>query len=236
MTNKKQLIFTDTTLDNQITNIKQLIKQSMCGVTADAMKQYGINYKQSLGVSIIRLREIASTFTMSRDLAIRLWQLDLREAKIIATMLFPVENLDEESAYTWACGCDNQELREQIIMNLFRKSEKAAEFCHHWIHVENNNAALVGWMLAGRIYKNIGPATVDAMLMKTTEEKLHTNTFFTAAIASTLAFLCRINSETTEKIYRTVNDSAFQKCPEGIYIADSIKNELIFSGYLSENS
>jgi 3-methyladenine DNA glycosylase AlkD len=236
MSNRKQLIFADAALDNQISQIKQLIKQSMCGVTVDSMKHYGINYKQNLGVSIIRLREIAATFTQNRDLAIRLWQLDLREAKILATLLFPVENLDQETACAWASGCDNQELKEQIIMNLFRKSEKAAELCHQWLDSENIHVSLIAWMLAGRVFAHIKTNTIDKILTKTAIENLHKNPLYTTAIATSLAFLCRINSETAEKIYQTVNDAAFLKCPEGIYIADSVRNELIFSGYLSENS
>ena len=77
---------------------------SMNGICAEKMQNSGFNYGKNFGVSWDRLCEIASAYEQNWDLAIRLWNIDIRETKLIATKICSPEMLNEKNIYEWISG------------------------------------------------------------------------------------------------------------------------------------
>lgn len=92
----------------------------MDGVIASNMRAYGLEYKLNFGVTIPRIREIASRYTPNKVLAEKLWQENTRELKILATLLYPKDEFTIETARRWIREIPNQEIREQMGFNLFK--------------------------------------------------------------------------------------------------------------------
>ena len=108
-------------LNKEISQIKNKIMLSMNGICAEKMQNSGFNYGKNFGVSWDRLCEIASAYEQNWDLAIRLWNIDIRETKLIATKICSPEMLNEKNIYEWISGINNSELAE-ITSILFAKN------------------------------------------------------------------------------------------------------------------
>ncbi len=104
-------------IENQVTQIKKLIRLSMNGIVSEAMQQ--LDYKVNYGVALPKIKEIARRFPKSHALAQRLWATGSRETMIIATFLQPEKSFPEKIALEWISQCNNIELVEQCCRNLF---------------------------------------------------------------------------------------------------------------------
>ena len=74
----------------------------MNGVISTSMRQKGMNYKLIFGVPIPEIKHIAAAHEPDAELARALWKEDVREMKILATLLFPAGSMTQEEALT---GC-----------------------------------------------------------------------------------------------------------------------------------
>ena len=84
-----------------VRTIKQSFRLLMNGVTAQSMRDKGVQYKLNWGASLLHLREMAAEYEKDYDLAIALWKEPIRECKILATLLMPTDQLLPEVAEIW---------------------------------------------------------------------------------------------------------------------------------------
>ena len=94
----KNFYFSNPEIDSQISKIKQKLMLSMNGIVSEQMEKNGIYYNKNFGVSIPRLKEIAAETEKNADIAQGLWTLDIRETKILSTLIEPVEKLSIEKS------------------------------------------------------------------------------------------------------------------------------------------
>lgn len=229
------LLLTNTELDRQINHIKRQIRLSMDGIIADSMKAHGINYKKNYGVSITRLRDIAKGYDKSHDLAQRLWLLEIRETMILASLLQPAETCAPKLAADWSNKCNNIELIEQVCMNLFQHLPFAVDFGLNCIQSANVQQQTFGFSLLLRIYKQLNTTEINQITQRVLqihipedEKNLH-NT-----IAVSLARLARKDEETAHTIYRSLEPFRDDSIAGRNHIFRTVKQELIFLGYLNE--
>ena len=88
-------------INDIVKEIKQSFRLMMDGSIAQSMRDKGLNYHLNWGATLPRLKakaeEIKAMFNVScfmfnvYDLAIALWKENVRECKILATMLMPPE-------------------------------------------------------------------------------------------------------------------------------------------------
>ena len=95
-------------IQEQVKAIKQSFRLLMDGKTAQSMRDKGVNYKLNWGASLPMLREKAEelrTLNAQRStlyqLSIALWKEDVRECKILATMLMPADEILPEVVDIW---------------------------------------------------------------------------------------------------------------------------------------
>ena len=99
-------------MDELIRNIRTDLRLAMNGVVSSSMRDKGVDYKMNFGVDIPRIKEIAEKYEPSSVLANELWKLDVRELKILSTMLYPLDEFNKQKADEWANEIPNQEIRE----------------------------------------------------------------------------------------------------------------------------
>ncbi|MEX0568128.1 MAG: DNA alkylation repair protein [Candidatus Njordarchaeota archaeon] len=86
----------------------------------EGMKKYGITSRATiLGIPKPELRKIAKKIGVNHKLALELWDTNIHEARIIATLIADPEKIDEQTLDTWVRDIDNWDLCDQCILNLF---------------------------------------------------------------------------------------------------------------------
>ena len=103
-----------------IKKIRTDLRLSMNGAVSASMRDKGVNYRMNFGVGIPRINQISEKYKQDKDLAETLWNEDVRELKILATLLYPIEQFSKELAIIWINQIKDQELREQLCKNLLQ--------------------------------------------------------------------------------------------------------------------
>ncbi len=124
----------------------------MNGVASAFMRENGLNYKLNFGVEIPRLQMIADEWTPNHELAQTLWKENIRECKILAGMLQPIESFYPEIAEIWIESMPNAEIAQLTVMNLFQKLPYASEKAFQWIAREEEMFQLCGYLLLARLF------------------------------------------------------------------------------------
>lgn len=149
-------------INSQVKDIKQSFRQMMDGAIAKSMRDKGVGYKLNWGATLPRLREMAdelahvkcSTLDDRYDLAIALWKENVRECKILATMIMPPEEVLPEVIDIWMEQTDTQEMAEQAAFNLYQYLPYAPEKAYTWMASEKELYQLCGFHVLSRLFMN----------------------------------------------------------------------------------
>jgi hypothetical protein len=136
----------------QVKEIKREFRTLMNGETLRSMKEKGVNYHLNWGVNILDLRKMAEERKMNSDLAIAIWKENIRECKILATMLMPAEEMEEDLVDLWMEQTDEQEIAEQAVFNLYRHLSFAPAKAYQWMAAKREIVQLSGFLLIARIF------------------------------------------------------------------------------------
>ncbi|MDO4319892.1 MAG: hypothetical protein Q4C34_04885 [Bacteroidales bacterium] len=104
------------------------------GIVADSLRRGGCPYRLIYGVNLPQLTEIARETGVSAELAALLRRdKDLREASLMAAMLYPVEELTYDEALEWAREARWSEDADILCFKLLRHTafadRLAADLC-----------------------------------------------------------------------------------------------------------
>lgn len=138
----------------QVKEIKQSFRQMMDGMVASSMRQKGLDYKLNWGATLPRLKEKADEIGKNYDLAIALWKENVRECKILATMLMPADKILPEVVDIWMEQIDSQEIAEQAAFNLFQYLPFAPNKAYTWIASDKELYQLCGFHILTRLFMN----------------------------------------------------------------------------------
>lgn len=163
-------------MENIIKEIKQDCRLAMNGVVSTAMRERGIIYKLNFGVEYPRIKQIAAKYEKSHELAQELWKTDIRELKIIAGLLQPVDSFLPEIAEIWMENINNCEIAEMTSMNLFSRLPYASTEVFKWIASEGKYQQYCGFLTLSRLFAAGNELNERA-----------TNEFIDQAIASALS-------------------------------------------------
>ena len=141
-------------IQERVKEIKQSFRQLMDGKTAQSMRDKGVEYKLNWGASILMLREKAEKIGKDYDLAIELWKADVRECKILATMIMPAEQMMSEVVDIWMEQTPSQEIAEQVAFNLYQYLPFAPEKAYQWIASDKELEQLCGFHILSRLFMN----------------------------------------------------------------------------------
>lgn len=143
-------------LQEQLRAIKTELRLSMNGVVSQSMREKGLDYKLNFGVELPRIKTIAAAFEKNHDLAQALWKENIRECKILAGMLQPVDSFYPGIADIWVESMPNREIAELTCMNLFQHLPYAPAQSFHWIPAEEEYAQVCGYLTIARLLMKKG--------------------------------------------------------------------------------
>ena len=166
-----------------VKEIKQSFRLMMDGAVAQSMRDKGLNYHLNWGATLPRLQakaqEIKAMFNDSErsefnvsddsersefnvsslmfnlyDLSIALYKENVRECKILATMLMPPDEILPEVVDIWQEQIPSQEIAEQLAFNLYQHLPFAAEKAYQWIASDKEYDQLCGFHVLSRLFMN----------------------------------------------------------------------------------
>lgn len=143
-------------LQEQLKEIKTRLRLSMNGAISQSMREKGLVYKLNFGVELPRIKAIAADFTPEHALAQALWKEDIRECKIMAGLLQPVDSFLPEIADIWVEDIHNIEIAELTCMNLFQNLPYAPSKSFHWIADEREYVQVCGFLTIARLLMKKG--------------------------------------------------------------------------------
>ena len=156
------------TIDQKVKEIKQTFRQMMDGATARSMREKGLDYRLNWGATIPRLRQMAdeiisevrgedkevptSHLSFLTSLSIALWKENVRECKILATMLMPADEVPPEVIDIWMEQTPTLEIAEQAAFHLYQHLPYAADKAFEWLASPSDLPQICGYHVFSRLF------------------------------------------------------------------------------------
>jgi len=144
------------TTHETIREIKAQFRLFMNGAVSQSMREKGLDYKLNFGIELPRLKEISLKYEKNHSLAGELWKENIRECKILATLLQPIETFLPEIADIWVEDIRHQEMAELVCMNLFQHLPYASTKAFQWIADEREYFQVCGFLTLARLFMKGG--------------------------------------------------------------------------------
>lgn len=144
----------------------------MNGVISTSMRQKGMNYKLIFGVPFPEIKRIAATHEPDAELARAMWKEDVREMKILATLLFPAGSMTQEEALAWMREIPYPEIAEQCCNNLFPSVQQPDQLALKFLADKKSPfGRMCGFLLWAQLFKKnlaVEKSRVEAFLAECT--------------------------------------------------------------------
>lgn len=212
-----------------IRDIKARFRLFMNGMASQSMRDRGLDYKLNFGIEFPRIKEIAAEYTPNHDLAQALWKENIRECKIMAGLLQPVDTFYKEIAEIWIEDMHYPELAEYTVMNLFQNLPYASEVVFQWMADDRLYFQMCGYLLMARLLmkgmklNERAEAEFLDQAFTTLEEE---NMTLQKDAAMAIRKFATQSRENSRKIGRMLGAFSKTAKPETMIFVDEIKNEI----------
>ncbi|MBM6993301.1 MAG: DNA alkylation repair protein [Prevotella sp.] len=137
---------------DKIKEIKQSFRLMMNGTAAQSMRDKGLDYHLNWGVPFVELKRMGAEIGKDYDLAIELWKEDIRECKILATLVMPAEKMPVEIAEIWMEQTRSQEMAEMQAFNLYQYVDYAPVIAYRWMAHEGDVYQICAYDILSRLF------------------------------------------------------------------------------------
>lgn len=117
----------------------------------EGMKRFGIIHEKNLGISVTKLRKFAKKIGKNHELAVKLWDTKIRDARMIAACIEDPATVSEKQIESWLKDIKCWDLCDHCCGHFFDKLafayEKAIEWSRRTEEFEKRAAfSLVAWL------------------------------------------------------------------------------------------
>lgn len=112
-----------------------------------SMTRFGINPKNTLGVSVPNLRKLAKQIGKDHKLAQKLWLSRIHEARILASMIDDPKLVSKKQMDKWVKDFDSWDVCDQVCMNLFDKTPFSFKKAIEWTRSSREFVKRAGFAL-----------------------------------------------------------------------------------------
>lgn len=139
-------------IESKIKELKRGFRLVMNGPASQSMREKGLDYRLNWGVPFIQLKQMAADLPHNYDFAIALWKEDIRECKILATLLMPHDKMPEEVAEIWMEQTHSQEMAEMQAFNLYQHVSYAPKLAYRWMALDDTVKEICAYDILGRLF------------------------------------------------------------------------------------
>lgn len=136
----------------KLMQIKQSFRLRMDGMVSKSMREKGMEYKINWGIPFYELKKMAQSYGRDYQLAVELWKEDIRECKILATLIMPPEKMDEELVEVWMSQTVSQEMAEMLAFNLYQHLDYAQALAYKWMASNDVGLQICAYQLMARLF------------------------------------------------------------------------------------
>jgi len=115
--------------------VTDLLKQKSNPVHLAGMARFGIDNTKALGIPLPELRKLSKIIKKDHALALELWQTNLHEARLLASMIDDPAQVSSEQIDEWVNDFNSWDICDQVCGNLFDRTRfavgKALAFSTH---------------------------------------------------------------------------------------------------------
>lgn len=113
----------------------------------EGMSRFGIDTRNALGVTVTELRGLARRLGRNHDLAAALWESEIHEARILATMVDDPAHVTEAQMERWVSDLGSWDLCDQLCGNLFDRTPFVSDMALRWSRREAEFVKRAGFAL-----------------------------------------------------------------------------------------
>lgn len=139
-------------IESKIKELKRGFRLVMNGPASQSMREKGLDYRLNWGVPFIQLKQMAADLPHDYDFAIALWKEDIRECKILATLLMPHDKMPEEVSEIWMEQTHSQEMAEMQAFNLYQYVSYAPKLAYRWMALDDTVKEICAYDILGRLF------------------------------------------------------------------------------------
>ena len=142
----------DSTTAQKLQLIKRDFRSLMNGTAAASLREKGLHYRLIFGVEWPQLMRLSAEIGKDHDLAQALWKEDIRECRLLAGLIQPVETFSLELADVWIETMHYPEEAQSTVLSLFQHLPHVSEAAFNWIARSEEMYRLCGWLVLARLF------------------------------------------------------------------------------------
>ena len=142
----------DSTTTEKLQLIKRDFRSLMNGTAAASLREKGLHYRLIFGVEWPQLMRLSAEIGKDHDLAQALWKEDIRECRLLAGLIQPVETFSLELADVWIETMHYPEEAQYTVLSLFQHLPDVSEAAFNWIARSEEMYRLCGWLVLARLF------------------------------------------------------------------------------------
>lgn len=131
----------------EASDVIDLLQQMASPKYRDGMLRFGIVNNKALGVRIPDLRKLAKEIKKNHTLAQQLWDTDIHEARLLATMIADPKLVTEHQIDQWVLDFDSWDICDQACSNLFDRTPFAINKAFEYSSREDEFVKRAGFVL-----------------------------------------------------------------------------------------
>lgn len=140
-------------VQDTVGEIKRSFRLRMNGVVSASMRQKGVQGYLNWGIQFPELKQMAQQYDKDYDLALALWKENVRECKILSTLLMPPHTMPQDMVSLWMEQIESQEIAEYATYNVFQYVDDASIFAYLWMSSDRQLEQSCGFNLISCLFK-----------------------------------------------------------------------------------
>lgn len=195
----------------------------------EGMARFGITPGKVFGVSIPELRRMAKEAGRDHELAIKLWEHDCRETRILASMTEQPGIVTERQMEEWVKDFDYWEICDQCCMNMFERTPFAYDKAVEWSLREEEFVKRAGFVLMARLAvsdKKAENSAFEQFLPFIVRESCDSRNYVKKAVNWALRQIGKRNLYLHSRALETSNEILSIDCAAAKWIARDAMREL----------
>jgi 3-methyladenine DNA glycosylase AlkD len=113
----------------------------------EGMARFGIETDKALGIRVWELRKMAKEIGKNHKLALDLWNTDIHEVRMLATMIDDPKEVTEKQMDKWVSDFNSWDICDQACGNLFDKTSHLHKKIIEWAKDEREFVRRAGFVL-----------------------------------------------------------------------------------------
>lgn len=197
-------------LQDIVGEIKCGFRLGMNGLVAASMRQKGVQGYLNWGIQLPELKQMARKYGKDYDLALALWKENVRECKILATLLMPLHEMPSDMVSLWIEQIETQEIAEYATYNVFQYVENASIFAYLWMSSDRQLEQICGFNLISCLFKQ-GATPADRDINEFIDQAITALSDESLAVRHA-ASNSLVSFSSLGELQKNIVDSALKKC------------------------